>query len=271
MNFIKTALVGTIMLTISTVAQSSEIAIAIQNGCSEALQTDSSMAQTDIDSICRCASDTILSEHSATDIQNMKPEDARALIRRLARDAYVSCYAKSGVVAQAPSRKDDIQGIGLGMTEREASIVITPGKRPSLVFTKALEPPRICEIEHIFQSGTSPREMISIVSDQFKMTPIKADWSAEIAHATTSRFEEFTTLWGTTKMVVAVGGLIAQWRSAGLKLELTLNHPATPNAPNEYILKLVDEDLKKRDIAAANAKRDAGLDAQRAINPRPKF
>jgi hypothetical protein len=157
------------------------------------------------------------------------------------------------------------------MTEREANAVITPGKRPSLVFTKALEPPRICEIEHIFQSGTSPREIISIVSEQFNMTPIKADWSAEIAHATTSRLEEFTTMWGTTKLVVAVGGLLAQWHSVGLKLELRLNRPATPNVPNEYILKLVGEDLKKRDLNAANAKRGEGLDAQRAINPQPKF
>jgi hypothetical protein len=177
----------------------------------------------------------------------------------------------TAALPQAASKKDDIQGISLGMTEREASIVITPGKRPSLVFTKALEPPRICEIVHIFQSGTSPREMISIVSEQFNMTPIKADWSAEITHATTSRLEEFTTMWGTTKVVVAVGGLLAQWRSVGRKLELTLNHPATPNAPNEYILKLVDEDLKKGDVAAANAKRDERLDAQRAINPQPKF
>ena len=92
------------------------------------------------------------------------------------------------------------------MTEREANIVITPGKRPSLVFTKALEPPRICETEHTFQSGTSPREMISVVSEQFNMPPIKADWSAEIAHATTSRLKEFTTMWGSTKAVVAVGG-----------------------------------------------------------------
>jgi hypothetical protein len=123
-------------------------------------------------------------------------------ISRLAREAYKSCYVKSGVVPQAASKKQDIQGIRLGMTEREANVVITPGKRPSLVFTKALEPPRICEIEHIFQSGTSPREMISIVSEQFNMTPIKADWSAEIAHATTSRLEEFTTMWGTTKVVL---------------------------------------------------------------------
>ncbi|MCK1502008.1 hypothetical protein [Bradyrhizobium sp. 188] len=109
------------------------------------------------------------------------------------------------------------------------------------------------------------------MSEQFKMTPIKADWSAEIAHASTSRLEPFTTMWGTTKMVVAVGGLIAQWRSDGLALELTLNYPTIPNAPNEYILKLVDEELKKRDTVVANAKRDAGLDAQRAINPQPKF
>jgi hypothetical protein len=33
----------------------------------------------------------------------------------------------------------------------------------------------------------------------------------------------------------------------------------------------VDEGLKKRDIAAGNAKRDERLDAQRAINPQPKF
>jgi hypothetical protein len=264
MNFSKRAVVGAFMLTISTAAQSSEIEIAIQNGCREAVQKRSSTAQTD--SICKCVSDTILSKLSAAEIESTKKE----VISRLAGEAYKSCYVKSGVV-QTASRKDDIQGIRLGMTEREASIVITLGKRPSLVFTKALEPPRICEIEHTFQSGTSPREMISIVSEQFNMKPIKEDWSAEIAHATTSRLEPFTTLWGSTKLLPAVGGLLAQWHSAGLKLELRLNYPATPNAPNEYILKLVDEDLEGSDIAAANAKRDERLDAQRAINPHPKF
>ena len=246
--------------------QSYDVA-AIQDGCKKAMQEQSSMEQTDIDNTCKCVSDTMLSEHSAVEFQGMNKEE----IKRSAREANKTCYVKLGVAPQATSKKHDIQGISLGMTEQEANIVITPGKRPSLVFTKALEPSRICEIEHIFQSGTSPREMISIVSEQFNMTPVKADWSAEIAHATTSRLEEFTTMWGTTNVVVAVGGPLAQWRSLGRKLELKLNRPATPNAPNEYILKLVDEDLKKRDVAAANAKRDEGLDAQRAINPKPKF
>lgn len=262
------ALLGTIMLTISTMAQSSEVSLVIQNACRAAVaQQTGSMAQTDIDNICKCVSDTVLGEISAADIQSTKPE----ALTRSTRDAYKSCRVKMSVVPQEPSRKNDIQGIRLGMTEEEAKTVVIPGKRPSLVFTKSLEPPRICEVKHVFQSGTAPREMISIVSEQFKMTPIKADWSAEIAHATTSRLEPFTTMWGTTKMVAAVGGLIAQWHSDGLALELTLNYPAIPNAPNEYILKLVDEELKKRDIVVAKAKRDAGLDAQRAINPQPKF
>ncbi|GLR90561.1 hypothetical protein [Bradyrhizobium iriomotense] len=262
------ALAGTITLTISTMARSSEVSLVIQNACRAAIaQQAGSMAQTDTDNICKCVSDTVLGAISAADIESTKPE----VITRSTRDAYKSCRVKMSVMPQEPSRKNDIQGIRLGMTEREANVVITPGKRPSLVYTKSMEPSRIFEIEHIFQSGTSPREMISIVSEQFNMTPIKADWSAEIAHATTARLEPFTTLWGTTKLVVAVGGLLAQWRSAGLKLELRLNSPATANAPNEYILKLLDEDLKKRDIDAANAKRDAGLEAQRAINPQPKF
>ncbi|MCK1498288.1 hypothetical protein [Bradyrhizobium sp. 188] len=125
------ALAGTITLTISTMAQSSEVSLVIQNACRAAVaQQTGSMAQTDTDNICKCVSDTVLGEISAADIQSTKPE----VITRSTRDAYISCRVKMSVVPQEPSRKTDIQGIRLGMTEREANVVITPGKRPSLGF-----------------------------------------------------------------------------------------------------------------------------------------
>jgi hypothetical protein len=68
MNFSKAAIVGAFMLTVSTAAQSSEIASAIQNACWKAVQGGNSTVQTGTDSICKCVSDNVLREFSTAEI-----------------------------------------------------------------------------------------------------------------------------------------------------------------------------------------------------------
>jgi hypothetical protein len=170
--------------------------------------------------------------------------------------------------------KKDILGYFPGMSKEEFL-----GRRKNgcggltAQFTKKLDQNLIKEIQFKFMSGTPPAEMIHQVTEQFKIKPIKADWSAEIKHATEGRMEYMPAIFfGKGQYALVVGGLIAKWRlDQNLSLNLNLNKPAAGTTPNEYYLVLSNKGLARLETQTEQNRIKEQEMRLHSVNPRQRF
>jgi hypothetical protein len=175
----------------------------------------------------------------------------------------------------AAETKTNILGYRTGMSEDEVAReckTISVCDKLSFEYSKLASPRLVQRITYTFSSGTDPAGMIDYISQQFGAKPTKADWSAEIQKATNSRFETMPGIFGGSKTVVAVGGLICRWKlRPDLLLELTLNYPSHRDTPNQYFMTISDDTVAQVDRDIVRSQRQEQEQRARQINPKPGF
>lgn len=170
--------------------------------------------------------------------------------------------------------KKDILGFSLGMSEKEfkdrggnncSRLLASTNKSLEVEFTTQFNQKIIKEIKFRFRSGTSPADMISQVTEQFKIKPIKSNWQTEI------RWAESTRPCKGPLFPFCVGGLIAEWQTDDMSLKLTLNDPAFESHPNDYILTLSSKAIMRLERQAEQDRVKEQEMRAREINPTQRF
>jgi len=135
-------------------------------------------------------------------------------------------------------------------------------------FTKTLSPPLVREVVFRFKSGTQPAEMISQISSQFGVRPVKSNQQQDIIRAMGCKICYAIDRSGK------VGGVLARWQLGnGLSLQLDLRDYTGVGRIEiaDYALFLTSQKVEAADKQAEQQARDVDAAKFRKVNPVPKF